>query len=143
MGLCCCLTRALRIADGIDLKLGIPEFIRSLPELLQDCAHTLQLKQSNILDWIGDGYWLSRLDLMVAFLLLLGAAFVGRAFDAGYLKVTLLSASILMVFTTCMTSLGKAWWQLFLYTDLETILTFRAQGIGSGIAVGVYEIPVK
>lgn len=64
--------------------------------------------------------------LIIACLLLLGSAIIGRAFDAGYLRPVLLAGSILLVFTTCMTSLATEWQQLFL-----------AQGIGGGAAQGV------
>jgi MFS transporter, MCT family, solute carrier family 16 (monocarboxylic acid transporters), member 3 len=68
--------------------------------------------------------------LIIACLLLLGSAFVGRLFDAGYLKSVLTAGGILLVFTTCMTSLSTEWYQLFL-----------SQGIGAGIAVGIIFIP--
>lgn len=67
---------------------------------------------------------------VVAFLLLLGSAFVGRLFDAGYLRSVIICGSVLLVFTTCMTSLSTEWYQLFL-----------SQGIGAGIAVGMYIPP--
>jgi MFS family permease len=68
--------------------------------------------------------------LTKAFLLLLGSAIVGRLFDAGYLRSILFVGAVLLVFTTCMTSLATEWYQLFL-----------AQGIGAGIAVGIVFIP--
>ena len=54
----------------------------------------------------------------LAFLLLLGSAFVGRLFDAGYLRSSVIAGSILLIFTTLMTSLSTEWYGLFLYVPL-------------------------
>jgi MFS family permease len=74
-------------------------------------------------------------------LLLLGSAVVGRLFDAGYMKYTTAIGSVLLVFTTCMTSLSSEWYQLFLYSSILDSSNIRSQGVGAGLAVGILFIP--
>ena len=87
---------------------------------------------NSTISWIGSiqGMLPFPSSLMLACLLLLGSAIVGRLFDAGHLRNVLMVGGLLLVFTTCMTSLSTEWYQLFL-----------AQGIGAGLAVGIIFIP--
>ena len=76
---------------------------------------------SSQISWIGS---------MQAFLLFLGSAVAGPAFDLGYLRTLLAMGTFFTFFGMMMTSICKAYWQVFL-----------AQGIVVGIGYGCLFLP--
>ena len=76
---------------------------------------------SSQISWIGS---------MQAFLLFLGSAAAGPAFDLGYLRTLLGMGTFFTFFGMMMTSICKAYWQVFL-----------AQGIVVGIGYGCLFLP--
>lgn len=83
-------------------------------------VNTLGFPPSNV-SWVGS---------LQIFLLFFIGTFSGRATDAGYLKITLITGSILQVIGIMMTSLSTKYWQLLL-----------AQGICTGLGDGLVFCP--
>lgn len=78
-------------------------------------------ESSSTISWIGG---------MQPFLMLLLSALSGRATDAGYMRVFVLTGSFLIVLGTFMTSVASVYWQIFL-----------AQGVCVGMGMGLIWLP--
>lgn len=81
----------------------------------------LASQSASAISWIGS---------VQGFLLFLGSAVTGPFFDMGYLKTLLMLGTFFTVLGTFMTSICKAYWQLFL-----------AQGVMVGIGFGCLFLP--